>query len=66
MPNLKYMRDPYDPEGDPIIVDVNDMITIGEPQQWCETCKSWVKYTEHGRWTYWAQEPDKWWCEEHK
>jgi hypothetical protein len=65
MPNLKYMRDPYDPDGDPMIVDVSDMITIGKPQQYCDMCKIWMDYSEDGRWTYWAGERDKWYCEIH-
>jgi hypothetical protein len=66
MPRYQYVPDPTDPLGEPMIVDLDDRITIGKPQQWCETCKGWVDYTENGRWTFWAQEPDKWWCEEHK
>lgn len=63
--NLKYMRDPFDPDGDPMIVDVNDMITIQITENWCSGCKANVPWVG-GRWTYWLGEPDKWYCEAHK
>lgn len=65
MSKIQMVKDPYDSTY-PMLVDLNDKITLGEPQQYCETCKAWVKYSEQGRWTHWAGELDKWFCESHK
>jgi hypothetical protein len=58
------MRDPYDSTY-PMVVDLDDMITIKITTNWCSGCQANVAW-EGGRWTYWLGEPDKWYCEVHK
>jgi hypothetical protein len=65
MTNIKMMRDPYDPDGEPMLVDLDDMITIKITTNWCSGCKANVAW-EGGRWTYWLGEPDKWFCDIHE
>lgn len=67
MTNIKPMRDPFDPFGYPMLVDLDDTITIELKDEWCSICKAYVLKSEgKGRWTYWLGEPDKWYCEKHK
>lgn len=66
MTNIKMMRDPYDPQGEPMLVDLDDKIKIGEDQEYCDLCHIWTKYSDEGRWTFWAGERDKWFCEIHE
>lgn len=62
----KLIQDPYDSTY-PMVVDMDDMITIQLTDNWCSGCKANVPYkSNEGRWTYWLGEPDKWYCEAHK
>jgi hypothetical protein len=65
MPRLKLISDPTD-KASKILVDLDDIITIGEVQEYCDLCHVWMKYTEDGRYTFWAGEKDKWFCEIHE
>ena len=66
MSRIVMMKDPYDSTY-PMLVDLDDMITIKITDNWCSGCKANVPYEfGQGRWTYWLDEPDKWYCEAHK
>lgn len=65
MSRLRLMRDPYDPQGEPMVVDMDDMIRIKIRDNWCSGCKDYVPWVD-GRWTYWLGEPDLWYCEKCK
>lgn len=60
----KLIADPYD-NTYPMVVDMDDMITIKIKDNWCSGCKANVEWVG-GRWTYWLGEPDKWYCEKCK
>lgn len=65
MPRYTYMRDPYDPDGEPMIVDNQDIIRIYLPNEYCKKCKQEVP-REGGQWIWFAQERDYWLCKDCK